>query len=282
LDASLLCDADVTNPSVDDLISAKFYYAGGSARLMFCYNTATVIRLIAEMLSRTCQKQEYIITNIADRTNQTTNGLLNSYVSSSGVRYNSLLSSYVCTEIVKDGGPSFVESLARALGVSKHPALDGWLFERWFFSHLKFAGLKVESLTGQRFEWPQPKKDFETTVPAEARIFTSLDDIWTQPRGWNQPGYDAVLIKPKEKIIEFFQVTRGASHSLLLRHFAAFLEHLNPKQRFNIFIYLVVPLNNLKTFKLGTVEDQNAFKKFKRNWSVENSVRIVGLQKYIL
>jgi hypothetical protein len=85
LDASLLCDADVTNPSVDDLISAKFYYAGGSARLMFCYNTATVIRLIAEMLSRTCQKQEYIITNIADRTNQTTNGLLNSYVSSSGV-----------------------------------------------------------------------------------------------------------------------------------------------------------------------------------------------------
>ena len=59
------------------------------------------------------------------------------------------------------------------------------------------------------------------------------------------------MIKPFERVIGFFKITQRATHTLRLNHFADSLSNLDPSLNFDIFVYVVIQLSKLNTFKLG-------------------------------
>lgn len=79
LDAPLLCDANPDNPSLEDLVAAKFYYAGGSARYMFNRNTMKVKGLIDDIFNVISDLTSYLSAHIGDQRSSVRNRLLNSY-----------------------------------------------------------------------------------------------------------------------------------------------------------------------------------------------------------
>ena len=148
----------------------------------------------------------------------------------------------------------------------------------WFFAKLKEDGLTLAQIQGDALNWPRLPRPFKSELPLPTSLFTGDVDVWIKPDRWNQAGFDAVHIKPKEKTVEFFQVTRGATHDLNLTHFADCLSNLTRRQKFTILIYIVVPMENLRTFKLGKVSGVNEMVRFNQSWSIAEHLKILGIE----
>ena len=91
----------------------------------------------------------------------------------------------------------------------------------------------LQTIDGDLFALHKAEGPFKSEVPALRDVYNIQDGTWTKPDRLNQPGFDVVHISPKDKIIEFFQVTQGEIHAL---DFADFLLNLEPNLSFKIFV----------------------------------------------
>jgi hypothetical protein len=266
------------SPSVGERISAKFHYAGGSARFMFRMKTREVTKSISMAISEVPNLHMYINGEIADRNIGAVNRLLGSYRRKGDRRIVFVISRYAALELAIVAGPEGVRAMRNSLRAYKNPSMDGWLFEMWFFAIVKTDGLRLKPKQGKALKWAVPEDDFESIIPPAGSLFKSDVDVWIKPDRWNQAGFDAVHIKPKEKTVEFFQVTRGATHDLNLTHFADCLSNLTRRQKFTILIYMVLPMENLRTFKLCQVSGENEMLRFNQSWSIAEHLKILGIE----
>ena len=276
LDAPLRSDA-LNPPTTKDLIEAKMYYAGGSARYMFQFKTEKVIHEIRRAVGQVDNVPSYISQCIADTNKSIVNRLANSYHTPSGIRRGSILSDFVALELATKGGPLAIRSIRDALRAQDNKAIDGWIFELLFFANLTCVGLKLKRKSGPIQEFMKAYWPLESEVPANKELFYGQKDAWIKPAKWNQAGFDAVLISPTTKTIHFFQVTRSLKHDLALRHFADCLKGLDTQLNFEIVINVVVPISNLKKFT-PNVTDISAIKKISNSWSSDSNVIILGME----
>ena len=118
-------------------------------------------------------------------------------------------------------------------------------------------------------------------IPADGKVFCGSNEVWVKPHGWNQPGYDAVVVKPKQRIVEFFQVTRAARHDLKLKHFAVFLNNMDTNLKYKVLVYMVLPWDHINQFSLGKVTGLSEMRKLCQGWTVDNNVLTIGLEDII-
>jgi hypothetical protein len=162
-----------------------------------------------------------------------------------------------------------------SLKVHNNASIEGSLFEMWFFAKLKEDGLTLAQIQGDALNWPRLPRPFKSELPLPTSLFTGDVDVWIKPDRWNQAGFDAVHIKPKAQTVEFFQVTRAATHALNLTHFADSL--INATPNFNIHVYFVVPPQNLEIFRVHPFTQDKRMHKLDESWFMESRVTVLGL-----
>ena len=263
------------NPTVEDLIEAKFYYAGGSARLMFRFNTEKVKEFIHDAVREVSHVEDYIAQCISDTNKSAVNRLSNSYKDISGIRRGCLLSKYAALGLTSKGGPCAVMSIRDALGALNNKALDGWVFELLFFSRLEVEGLKLKPKSGIVCKYHTAHWPFISTVPVDVNLFTGQADVWIKPARWNQAGFDALLISPGSRTVEFFKVTRSLNHRIALSHFSSCLRHLDSSLNFTVVVNVVVPLAHLELFKPGPFTGVQTMRRF--DWK-KADLAILGME----
>ena len=266
-----------THLNMEDRIAAKFFYAGGSARYMFTKTTEEVKSIIEAALPESRNLVDYITSAIPDRNNNTINRILGSYRSSSGRRFPFVVSKYASIQLAIWAGPEGVRSMKVNMRAQKNPAIDGWIFEMLFFAKLNTEGLKMSTADGHQLTWQKAEAPYIKDIPALKSFFQGAEATWIKPERWNQPGFDAIMIKPIERVIEFFQITQGATHTLRLNHFADSLSNLDPSLNFDIFVYVVIPLSKFNTFKLGPVSGDRELQRMRNGWSTAERVQIIGM-----
>jgi hypothetical protein len=129
-----------------DMITSKFYFAGGCARFMFLYNTATVIDYLRRSVEAVSDIMPYIRGQIGDISNAVINRLFihfhNTIEISQTARFTRIVSEWAASQLAMKGGPDLVKNLAAFIRLERNSVMDGWMFEMWFFGLLRHRGVK--------------------------------------------------------------------------------------------------------------------------------------------
>jgi len=175
-------------------------------------------------------------------------------------------------------GPGLIQSLAEVLDHDRNTAMDGWLFEMWFFASIR-SGQVTFKTNGVQGSWE--KANVVTFDPENVPNDLPNDGIWLKPLKWNQGGYDAVYVNKDQKVVRFVQVTRGLTHSLKLHYFYSLL--FNFARYFEtrkLEIYLLIPEQRVDAFKIGAVTGKGLLHEFGEGWGareVINQIQIAGV-----
>lgn len=240
----------LANEVLED-IDDKYFYAGGCARYFFGFSNEKVkdeIKKAVESLSKTNIAE---VLSTGNNHSETRHRLVSFFqLNKNGDTCKSIVSQYAVQQLVEHAGEQAFIFLY-GLG-SANPSFDGWVFEADFFFQYKSVNETGRSLTlkkvledGSNVEIPahSPVRDFDHDAmtakgrPLNSRSFAKplpalkeevkgclqkMKNKMCKPTKWNQGGYDGfyVSINPGGTyMIQFFQVTRGASHKLNLRYF---------------------------------------------------------------
>jgi hypothetical protein len=274
-------DPTETEPSRIDLIKSKFYFAGGCARFMFFFKTATVIKYLTSSVAAVSDIMPYIKGTIGDQSNAVINRLFSHYFqldNNSNDRITCIVSEWAASQLAIKSGSDLVKNLAAVTRHEHNPAMDGWLFEMWFFALLRHRGVTFYDGLGKQWEWPSSVVKTLTDFP------TLPDDhgVWLKPIKWNHGGFDAIFIDKPGRLVRFVQVTRGDSHSFKIGYFNKFLRMLlDSPSRFEIIaleIVFLVLKEKIVNFKISEVSGQGLLTAFGWKKGEEtNNVQVVGI-----
>ena len=227
-------DAGIEEGSAYDtkqLVLSKYYFAGSCARYMFAYKTEPVIDDLQTGIESCVDILPYVTGTVGDQSVLAVNRLISNFVDrknrNSVVRF--IVSSFVASELSVRQGPEMVTSIARTLRTGMNPALEGILFEMWFFALIGCETLCLK-----------PSGTFTTNRlvrfdPSEDVARPTFDQVWFKPLKWNQGGYDAVHVDYSAAAVTFVRVTVSKKHSLKLGYFASLIHNLSKNRNFQIW-----------------------------------------------
>ena len=121
------------------MIKAKYFYAGGSCRYMFCFNSADVMMKLhyaAEELSNAADTD-----TIGVRSQLCVNRLFAMFRVSDMKRVTPLISRFAAMVIAEICGPNKIRKFMSTIRESSNPALNGWMVEVTFFSCIRHGVL---------------------------------------------------------------------------------------------------------------------------------------------
>ena len=274
-------DANISLDSLkirdDELIQSKYYFAGGSSRLMFAYPTKKVIESLNESIECVGDIIPYIETTIGDTSHDVINRLFNIFKTETK-KIKSIVSPYASSQIGIIKGPLIAKKLYESLRKDMNPSMDGWMLEIWFFACLRNGGIKLFDKSNHEEDWETTFLcNFDPKKPPNPQTPT-----WLKPEKFNQGGYDAVYVDKPNKTVKFVQITRGDEHSLKINYFydlmLKFAEFFETK---TLEIYFIVPLKKLMTFESpnNKITGQCLLKQF--GWIKGNEkgqVKICGIE----
>jgi hypothetical protein len=251
-------------------IDSKYYFAGGSSRFMFAYKTHEVLEILEDSIESVDDILPYIKNTVGARSD-----IINRLFGIFKEKYKTktfIISQYAANEIALKSGTQMVESLYYALKNEGNPAMEGWMFEMWFFASIKKETLKIHDELDNEELWPPctvSKFDPENPV-------INHSPIWLKPLKWNQGGYDAVYVDKEKKYVKFVQITKGKEHSFKIQYFYSCLKKFsNLFETNNVEIYMLVTKNNISKFKIGKIYGEGLLTPF--NWKKgdeKNQVKI--------
>ncbi|KAJ3337771.1 hypothetical protein HDU83_008501 [Entophlyctis luteolus] len=266
-----------------ELVESKLYFAGGSSRFMFDFNTEYVIDLINLSISAVTDVMPYLSNTIGDRSDHVINRLFSCYIDQyTGRRKPFIISEYAATCLAIKEGPSLINRLSAAIRNYRNPSIDGWLLEMWFFASLLKGGVKIYHRNDNHTEvWPEST---DIQMIDSSRIpFIPNFPVWFRPIKWNQGGYDAVCFdKPQNRIL-FVQVTRGDTHSFKIEYFYNLLKAVSESQSSfeikQLDIAFLVDKEKLQHFRISSVSGEGLLACFP-GWTQgteKEKVKILGI-----
>ncbi|KAJ3196378.1 hypothetical protein HDU82_001806 [Entophlyctis luteolus] len=264
LDIPMLPEDMAISLSSEDMVISKFHFAGGSSRLMFHFNTATVISFLEESANAVGEVLVYLTGAVGDRSDSVINRLFGCYLNR-GSRQTFIVSKYAATLLSIRQGPELILNIAHATQHDRNPSMDGWLLELWVFASLRKGGLRV-----------YPGIDANPMLWAETDAIESLDlaeislipdsCTWWKPIKWNQGGYDAIVTNKRFGKITFIQIASGDVHSFKIQFFymflLAFAESRCSYRILELEIIFLVEKSKMKTFRIGQVSGQGLLHAF--------------------
>ncbi|KAJ1569032.1 hypothetical protein HK096_004456, partial [Nowakowskiella sp. JEL0078] len=259
LDSSVTLEVPL---SPSEYVTSKFYFAGGSSRLMFQFNTASVISFLNDSVSAVHDVLSYLKATMGDRSDNVINRLFSCYMNNDR-KQNAIISKFAATLLAVKEGPELIVNLARATHQDGNPSMDGWLLELWFFASLRNGGVKVYDTDEHIFTWTQTDlKIFDSSkIPVIPDSRT-----WWKPIKWNQGGYDAFFTDKEQKLLTFIQITSSDTHSFKIEYFYALLAALS--RSVNTFeinaldIVFLVDKRKLSNFVIGEVTGEGLLSAF--------------------
>ena len=276
-------NADVPNPDAsqskyhlmpEDLIESKFHFAGGSSRYMFDMSTEDVIQDIAYNLDRCEDLYPYLSGMSGSSSNTAVNHLLSSYP---GVcphqRRNAPISVYAASVIAEKMGPNLVSQLRKTLEWEWNHALDGHLFEMWFFAKLKTSRTRVTRKWAQArtlfTRWCDTIWECSTLIDFDPEMdlppISLTEGTWLRPKKWIHGGFDAVFIEPHKNAVTFVQMTRANDHRFNSPFFKSLLVTIKVVWGIEIKlldIYFVVSKANAQTFEIKQPTEAGLFEDY--------------------
>ncbi|KAL3659188.1 hypothetical protein V7S43_015766 [Phytophthora oleae] len=253
-----------------ELLDAKFFVAGGSARMMFNMSSETAL-----------DKLRWAISDLGYI--RLTALIGNSSVNPLSYRYNNgpCLSAFVAREF------AFILDRERLLNLvkdlSQNPSTAGSVCELWFFASLLHGSAHCHFYEGGQLKnvvW-NAKNDpitrwrlfrpIERFDPDGDKIPLNRCKQWLAPKSWKQGSYDAVFIKSVELntneadvkakkagftqkiLVRFVPVTSSTAHSFKVSFYEDLLTRLVStlnKWIYAVEVCFVVPIKNMKEFRL--------------------------------
>ncbi|KAH9140830.1 hypothetical protein AeRB84_014959 [Aphanomyces euteiches] len=289
LDAKLPSDVNdptdlTTKDHLDDMVDLKFYYAGGSCRHMFDYQTQEVKLELRTGIKSAMSKPRLIEDGVGEYNEHQINKLYRVDKALDGDDERTAVSEYAQSLFVEECGTNTIARLAQRLGVSKNPSMHGHFFEWLFFATVCEKGVELESRSSSNVVLPQatvipfdPKKKFRTFNDGEQKLVFGVK-TWLKPILWNQGGYDAVYFDMEKQDVIFIQLTISPKHDLKLEYFAKVLLKLEAagmkKKEMTVEIYFVIKEEHLQGFKIGNVEDRGVLEEYDEKWSKKEEDRV--------
>jgi hypothetical protein len=270
--------------SAQDIVSQKYFTAGGSARWMLQLTTLEVEAEIDKALHESSAVFGDILEfKLGAGSSRAKTHLYSSseVIDSAGVAKTvyGMVSERAAQLLAEETGMGGIESLYSQAAKLKNPAFLGWVVEADYFQRCKHQKLTLrarESDAATSFL-------ITSTVPfdhAALKLLRAQDDVHSmqaavmnlvpttkdelvacKPAAWNQGGYDVVQIekddtKANSFHLRFGQVTKSKRHALKLKYFmefAAFLEFALLEIS-SIEIGFILPEHDLENFKLTQVK----------------------------
>jgi hypothetical protein len=233
----------------EQMVSAKFQYAGACARFMFSVRTADVKLLIDHAISMLGNPKDL---NAGDRSENAINRLYACYKNPDGQQYRIFVSKYAETQIALTLGPELVKILFSAIQDDCSGSGKGSLFEAFFFLKMRAGGVVLRRKDLSEVEFKQTK--FISLFP-KGTVTLPTPECWFKPTSDINGGFDAVYVNKVEKLARFIQLARGKSHTFLVRYFRAFLDRLVDCEIETVEICFVVRHQFLHSFKIEKEKD---------------------------
>ena len=243
------------NGTKEEQIMSKYYLAGGSCRYMFEKTAAVVVERL-ELAISSCRNLELLFQgNVGDSSPHAVNHLTARYMHDGEACWMPV-SKYVATRLAEEAE---VGVLKRLLEGAWHPSLRGYLFELLFFKKVK-QGL---TLTYRKHEsrWEGCPVFLLETMGVIKDL--PQDRTCLRPISVFQPGFDAIIVDVRAKLVEFVQVTVSSSHSFKLSPFAKALMKLNiPTKGWKVKVVFIVPPERLQDFRIDPIKNCGALKEY--------------------
>jgi hypothetical protein len=228
----------------EQMVNAKFQYAGACARFMFSVRTADVKLLIDHAISMLGNPKDLIA---GDRSENAINRLYACYKNTDGQQYRIFVSRYAETQIALTLGPELVKILFSAIQDDCSGSGKGSLFEALFFLKMRAGDVVLRRRNLSEVEFKQTK--FISLYP-KGTVTLPTSECWFRPTSDVNGGFDAVYVNKADKFARFIQLARGKSHTFLVKFFRAFLDRLVDCEIETVEICFVIRHQFLHTFKI--------------------------------
>ncbi|KAE8882915.1 hypothetical protein PF003_g32855 [Phytophthora fragariae] len=237
------------------ILLSKFYFAGGNARYMFGYPTATVMEALDDAVKAAVDNPPAAIGLVWEQSASVIARLYGSFGGNLG-----LISRYAATGLAVAGGAELVKRFASILRKDSNAAVDGWIVDMYFFARIRKGGLVVYE--GENVvEFPQSI----VVVVDPTNLPVLPTKCWLKPKRYNQGGYDAVYIDKDEGLERFVQVAKNDRESFLIHHFKVLLDSLEKTALAavnKLEIFCAIEKQKMPNFAYSTVMGQGHLEKF--------------------
>ncbi|KAG7355017.1 hypothetical protein IV203_004373 [Nitzschia inconspicua] len=243
--------------SAEDIVSQKYFTAGGSARWMLQLTTLEV----EDEIKKALHESSAVFDDIFDA------GVTNTMYGMVSERAAQLLA--------EETGRGGIKSLYSQAAKLQNPAFLGWVVEADYFQRCKsqklalhargsnvataFLSTSTVAFDHAALKLLRARDDVNSMQVAIMNLVPTTKDelVACKPAAWNQGGYDVVQIekddtKANSFHLRFGQVTKSKRHALKLKYFmefAAFLEFALLEIS-SIEIGFILPEHDLEHFKL--------------------------------
>lgn len=225
--------------SVEEAVTQKFAFAGGSARWMACEDVETISTMISDYMLE-CIRLDILVTfTLGEESPFAQTHLYFSQENGQGLTLYSLISQHATILAVKSLGEAGTKTLYQHAIRLDNPAFTGWVIEADVMQRCTVGPLKLMkshrssqdemsevevSLTSRAQEPVEFNHDALVAGAAATELVpeTGKTNV-CKPTMWNQGGYDVVFVtalSEKNLALLFGQVTKSITHSLKLKYFA--------------------------------------------------------------
>ncbi|KAJ3388803.1 hypothetical protein HDU84_009402 [Entophlyctis sp. JEL0112] len=275
-------DSDSIQQIPSQLVESKLYFAGGSSRFMFDFNTDDVIEMINVSVSVSTGVMPYLLNAIGDRSEKVINRLCSCVIDQYGKRSTFIVSKYAATSLAMKEGPELIHRISEATWYFENLLIDGWLLEMWFFASLITDGVKIQHRNGSHCEvWPRTSQI--RMIDSAYIPYIPEFPAWFRPRKWNKGSYDAIYFDKAQKQVLFVQITHGHMHSFRIEYFYDLLRALSvSRSAFEIAkldIAFLVDKEKLHDFFISDVSGEGLLSDFPgwRNGYEKENVKLFGI-----
>lgn len=220
------------DPSTHDLIERKYYYAGGSARLMF---DRTIVKLTSETLPKALNRMEsgfwtqYAQLKITEGTESAVNTLMQVIPSPTDPTGQAFpVSKYVLNQAYKECGDELVKNVKAAAEMTNNPALKGWAFELDQIDVVEKAmepGRIVANSGGEKATVPSATLSFDGI--SLSGLVPANTDIVIRCAKWNQGCFDIAFYQ--NGVLVTMQFTVSEKHSMKIEYIRHLIKALEEK-----------------------------------------------------
>ena len=266
--------------SAEDIVSQKYFTAGGSARWMLQLTTLEVEKEIKKALHESSTVFDDILEfKLGVGSSRAKTHLYSSseVIDSAGVTITvyGMVSERAAQLLAEVTGMGGIKSLYSQAAKLQNPAFLGWVVEADYFRRCKnqklalrtrgsgaattFLKSTIVPFDHAKLKMLRAQEDVESMQTAVMKLVptTKNELVACKPAAWNQGGYDVVQIekddtKANSFHLRFGQVTKSKRHALKLKYFmefAAFLEFARLKIS-SVEIGFILPQHDLENFKL--------------------------------
>ncbi|EKX46942.1 hypothetical protein GUITHDRAFT_107294 [Guillardia theta CCMP2712] len=247
------------NGTKEEQIMSKHYLAGGSCRYMF-EKTAAVVKQRLDRALASCRNLEHLFQGIVgDSSLDAVNHLTARYMHGEEASWMPV-SKYVAMKLAEVAEVGVLKRLLDGTGI---PSIRGYVFELLFFKKVK-QGLTLtyrQGVSRVNQVWMGcPVFLFDANEVMES---LPQERACLRPINVFQPGYDAIIVNVRAKLVELVQVTVSSSHSFKLSPFAKALKKLNiPTKGWKVKVVFIVPPERLEDFQIDTIKNCGAMEEY--------------------